>query len=84
MCEVIKEHQSIAVQELALTKELLQEQMLLKKAQAEDQLKMKEEKHQFELQCKKQHLQMNKAILASRVSSPEDVFCKCTKIKPLN
>jgi hypothetical protein len=57
MCEAIKEHMLIAVQELALKKEWLQEQMLLKKAQDETQLNMKEGKHQLELQHKKQQLQ---------------------------
>jgi hypothetical protein len=64
MCEVIEQHQSIAVQELMLKKELLQEQMLLKKAQVEAQLKMIEEKHQLELQHKKQQLQMNEKVMA--------------------
>jgi hypothetical protein len=49
----------IAVQELTLKKELLQQQMLLKKPRVEAQLKMKEEKHQLELLCKKQQLQVN-------------------------
>jgi hypothetical protein len=49
MCELIKDCKSIAAQELALKKELLQGQMLLKKVQVEAQLKMKAEKHQLKL-----------------------------------
>jgi hypothetical protein len=64
MCESIADRKSIAVQELSLKKELLREQMLLKKAQVDAQLKMKAEKHELELQEKKQQLQMNAKMMA--------------------
>jgi hypothetical protein len=50
MCELIEERKLIAVQQLAVKKDLLQEQMLLKKTQVEAQLKMKEGKNQLEME----------------------------------
>jgi hypothetical protein len=50
MCEALQDRKGIAVQELVLKKELLKEQMNMKKMQLEAQLKLKEE----ELKMKKE------------------------------